>query len=395
MSGRKDFVSIIAGFNKEFGGQPAGCLFSPGRLEILGNHTDHNHGSCLVAGCSLGIRAAYDKGERVTIVSEGYGKIEFSLSDLSPKESEKGSTIALSKGVLRGLADKGYRIGGFKAFLCSDIFPGAGVSSSAAYELFVAEVINLLYNDGKIPCLEKAKVGQFAENVYFGKASGLLDQCGSSFGGVQYLDFHNPDDFRVTPMAFPKWLPHIVLVNPGSSHAGLSDLYSDMPRDMWLVAEKVFQKKYLGEVEDPAKALLLLSKPIKDLPERARLRAIHFFTEDARVAAAKEVFARGDLEGFLALERATEKSQEEYLQNVMIPGHYEGSPLEAVRRAEAIIPEGACRVMGGGLVGSIICFVSEKKRESFIKKMSSYYGPKAVVEVSIPPHGAGRIDDAF
>lgn len=394
MNGGNVFASVRDGFIREFKNRPEGYLFSPGRLEILGNHTDHNHGSCIVAGCSLGIHAAYGKADRVTIISEGYGKSDFSLGDLTPQESEKGTTLALSKGVLKGLADKGFHLGGFHAFLRSDIFPGAGVSSSAAYELFVAEVINVLYNDGRISCLDKAKVGQYAENVYFGKASGLLDQCGSSFGGVQYLDFHDANDFRVTPMAFPKWLPHILLVNPGSSHAGLSDLYSDMPRDMWLVAEKIFHKKYLGEVEKPAEALLTLSKPIEGLPERARLRAIHFFTEDARVAAAKDVFLRSDLQGFLALERATEKSQENYLQNVMIPGHYEGSPLEAVRRAEAIIPEGASRVMGGGLVGSIICFVPEAKLLSFISKMSSYYGPNAVVEVSIPPHGAGKVEVA-
>lgn len=387
------FARAASAFKKEYGTEPEGFIFSPGRLEILGNHTDHNHGSCLVAGCSLGIHAAYKKANEVRINSEGYGTSGFSLGDLAMKEEEKGSTLALTKGVLAGLKAKGYRIGGFLAALNSDIFAGAGVSSSAAYELFVAETMNVLYNDGKIPLLEKAKVGQYAENVYFGKASGLLDQCGSSFGGVQYLDFHDANDFKVLPMEYPDWLPHIVLVNPGSSHIGLNDLYSEMPKDMWLVAEKVFHKKFLGEVEDPKKALEILSEPIEGVSERARKRAIHFFTEDARVAKAKEVFSKKDLQGFLALERATEKSQEEYLQNVMVPGRYEGSPLEAVRRAEAIDPSIVARVMGGGLVGSIICFVNEKELSVFRKSMVAYYGEKAVVEVSIPRFGARRVID--
>jgi galactokinase len=391
---KEDFVRAGKAFEKDFGAKPEGFIFSPGRLELLGNHTDHNHGSCLVAGCSLGIHAAIGKDDKVTIESEGYGTSSFSLKELAYDEKEKGSTLALTKGVLKGLADKGYKIGGFKAAINSDIFAGAGVSSSAAYELFVAETINVLYNEGKIPFLTKARVGQYAENVYFGKASGLLDQCGSSFGGVQYLDFHDPDNFRVEAMDYPDWLPHIVLVNPGSSHVGLNDLYSEMPKDMWLVAEKVFKKKFLGEVENPAKALEILSKPIDGIPDRARLRAIHFFSEDARVLTAKKVFSNKDLQGFLTLERQTEASQEKYLQNVMIPGHYEGSPLEAVNRANEINKDGSARVMGGGLVGSIICFVPDKDLAAFKKKMVSYYGAKAVVEVAIPRLGAHFLKEA-
>lgn len=379
-------------YEKEYGKAPEKLIFSPGRLELLGNHTDHNGGRCLVAGCSLGIRAAVGKASSVSIISEGYGKSEFSLADTALKPSEKGTTAALSKGVIAYYKEHGYEVGGFHASINSDIFPGAGVSSSAAYELFVAETLNLLYNDGNVPFIEKARAGQYAENVYFGKASGLLDQCGSSFGGVQYLDFLDAKNPLVEPLPYPEWLSRIVLVNPGASHAGLSDLYSEMPRDMWLVADKVFGIKRLGEVKDQAKALETLSKPIQGIPERARLRAIHFLNENARVYKARKVFLKGDLQGFLALERETEKSQEDYLKNVMVPGRYEGSPLEAVNRANAINPEGSARVMGGGLVGSIICFVEAGALPFFAEKMASYYGRGAVAEVSIPPEGAGAIE---
>lgn len=379
-------------YSDEYGKEPEKLIFSPGRLELLGNHTDHNGGRCLVAGCSLGIRAAVGKADEVSIISEGYGKTRFSVDETALKVNEKGTTVALSKGVIACYKERGYKVGGFSAYINSDIFPGAGVSSSAAYELFIAETLNILYNDGKVPLIEKAKAGQYAENVYFGKASGLLDQCGSSFGGVQYLDFLDAKNPLVEPLPYPEWLPRIVLVNPGASHAGLSDLYSEMPRDMWLVAEKVFGVKRLGEVKEAKTALDALSKPIVGISDRARLRAIHFFTENGRVLKARKAFLSGDLQGFLALERETEKSQEDYLGNVMVPGAYEGSPLEAVRRAQAINPEGSARVMGGGLVGSIICFVDEGSLPMFREKMASYYGSAAVVEVKIPQTGASEVE---
>lgn len=379
-------------FQKEFHLQATTKIFSPGRLEILGNHTDHNHGHCLVAGCSLGIHGACaSTAGRVVISSEGYGSLSFSVNDLAYKEEEKGTSIALAKGVLFALKEKGYKIGGFKAAINSDIFPGAGVSSSAAYELFVAECENVFYNDGRIPLIEKAKAGQIAENKYFGKASGLLDQCGSSFGGVQYLDFKDPANVGVESLPYPTWLPQIVLVNPGASHSKLSDLYSQMPNDMWLVAKEVFQTKYLADV-DSQKALEVLSRPLKGIPERARLRALHFFGEDKRVQAAREAFLRKDLRGFLSLEKETEHSQETLLQNVMVPGHYEGSPLEAVNRANLFLKKGAARVMGGGLVGSIIAFVPAEELTVFLNGMEGYYGKDRVVPVTIPSVGARVVE---
>ena len=154
----------------------------------------------------------------ISIASEGYGRFAFPYNDLAMKESEKGSSLALARGVLAGLVKKGYHVGGFRTAINSDIFSGAGVSSSAAYELFVAEVENVLYNEGQLPRIELAKAGQYAENVYFGKASGLLDQCGSSFGGVQFLDFTDMANVKVESLPFPKWPLKILLINPGASH---------------------------------------------------------------------------------------------------------------------------------------------------------------------------------
>ncbi len=391
MSEKEDLVRADGLFAKTYRGKSLRHFVSYGRLEILGNHTDHQHGHCIVAACSLGIKAAVApaKDGFVSIASEGYGRFVFPSSDLAVKVSEKGTSIALTRGVLAALAQKGYKVGGFKAALNSDIFAGAGVSSSAAYELFVAEVENVLYNGGKIGRIELAKAGQYAENAYFGKASGLLDQTGASFGGVAFLDFTDMDHVVVDPLPFPKWPLQIILVNPGASHAGLSDLYSQMPKDMRFIAKTYFGKSVLSEVKPEAFYAKVFS--VKMSPERARLRALHFFEEDARTIRAKRAFTTGNMDMFLEMERATQLSQTYLLQNVMMPGQYGGSPLEAVNRANEILKIGSARVMGGGLVGSILCFVHEDEAAFFKKRMIGYYGKDKVVEVSIPPQGAHEV----
>jgi galactokinase len=389
MSEKEKFATVGAFYEKEFHEKGVLAIFAPGRLEILGNHTDHNHGHCLVAGCSLGIRgyAAKTTDHLVSVASLGYGRFAFPVTDLGQKDAEKSSSIALTRGVLAYLKNLGYAVGGFHAALSSDIFPGAGVSSSAAYELFIGEAVNLLFNEGKIARIDLAKAGQYAENVYFGKGSGLLDQCGSSFGAVQYLDFKNPDKPLVEPLIWPDWKLRIVLVNPGASHAGLSDLYSEMPLDMKKVAKTVFGKEVLGDVQ-PAEFFSRIHLDNPEITERQRLRAIHFFEEDARVLRAKEALLNDDRGRFLELERETSLSSTYLLKNAMIPSNYKGSPLEAVERAYPVIGEGASRVMGGGLVGSTINFVPEANFAEFMKVLQGFYGEKKVVEVAIPPVGA-------
>jgi galactokinase len=392
MSEEEAFRRAEALFEKSYKQKATRRFISYGRLEILGNHTDHQHGHCLVAACSLGIKGAVKEASDgfVSLASEGYGHFVFPISDLSVKESEKGSSIALTRGVLAGLKERGYRIGGFRAAINSDIFAGAGVSSSAAYELFIAEVMNVLYNGGQIPRLELAKVGQYAENVYFGKASGLLDQCGSSFGGIQFLDFSDFKAVKVEAMPYPKWDVRILLVNPGASHAGLSDLYSEMPNDMKYVAKTLFGKEVLEEV--PMKEFyskIFLENPL--INERQRLRALHFFSEDARTLRCRDAFTKGNFDLVFEMERETQLSQMALLHNVMVPSQYAGSPLEAVNRANEVLHEGSARVMGGGLVGTTLNFVPAKEYEAFMATMVGYYGASKVVEVSIPEKGAHEI----
>ncbi len=390
MTDLEAFTKAEALFEKAFKHSPKIKEISYGRLEILGNHTDHQQGRCLVATCSLGIRGYIEKADdKISINSDGYPLFSFSINNLKKVESEKFTAKSLTRGVTNALARMGYKVGGFNASLTSDIFPGAGVSSSAAFELFIAEALNYLYNDDKISKMDMALAGQYAENVYFGKASGLLDQCGSAYGGIAYLDFADKNKPLVSPLVFPSnWDLAIILVNPGASHAGLSDLYSEMPFDMKNVAKTLFHKEVLGEVDETL-FVDALSKGEEGLvSSRALDRARHFYGEEKRVLRAKDAIISHNRDAFLELERETELSQETLLKNVMIPSKFSGSPLEAVMRANLFLKKGASRVMGGGLVGTTINFVPKDELLDFMDGMKRYYKENSIVEVKIPPLGA-------
>lgn len=390
MTDNEAFLKAEQLFINTFKTKPTIKEISNGRLELIGNHTDHQHGKCLVATCSLGIRGYIQKDDNlVSIASEGYETFSFSKDELTLVKEEVGSTKALTKGVLFALQEKGYKIGGFKASLVSDIFPGAGVSSSAAYEMFIAEAINYLYNDNTIPKIELAKAGQYAENVYYNKASGLLDQCGSIFGGICYLDFFDLANPIVEPIEMPTdWDLSIILINPGASHEGLSDLYSEMPNDMKEVARTIFNKSVLGEVSEEEFVDALTNADWSKVNERMKNRAIHYFNEIKRVERAYLAIKDHNLDAFLQIIKEGEVSQETLLKNVMIPNQYKGSPLEAVNRANLFLTKGASRVMGGGLVGTTINFVPSSEKDKFISGMRQYYDDNCIVEVYIPSNGA-------
>lgn len=380
-----EFNEAIQLFENNFKSIPMHKFVSYGRLEVCGNHTDHNHGLCLVATCSLSIKAAVIKCDEVHVVTKEYGSFSFSLNDLSKKDNQKSTSIALTKGVIFKLKQLGYKVGGFKAALTSNIFAGAGVSSSAAFELLIGEIINRLYNDDKIDRLTLAKVGQFAENEYFGKCSGLLDQCGSSFGGLSLLDFKDMDNVRVSNLKFPHWPIRIFLVNPGMSHQHMDDLYASIPNDMKKVA-KYFGQEFLRDVDKIDFKQLYKTK---ELTHTEVDRAKHFFDENNRVLLMKKAIESEDLPSFLKIIAMMEESQEKYLKNVMVPHHYAHSPLEAVRKANEVLSSKSCRVMGGGFAGSIICYVKNNEVEKFVKHMSKYYS--SIVEVSIPDIGAHEV----
>lgn len=374
-------------FESQFFYSPTYFFFSHGRLEILGNHTDHNHGLCLVSSVDMGITAAVSKSddEYVEIISSGYRPIKFSISSLERKEEEKGTSLSLCKGVLSKCLELGYKIGGFKAAFVSDIFPGAGVSSSACYESLIVKIVSTLFNDDKISSLEMAKIGQYAENVYFGKPCGLLDQIGTSFGGISYVDFASLEEPILENMTFSLPLK-IVLINSGGNHANLTPLYASIGQDMKAVAQNVFDKPYLRLVS-PKEFFIRISMPNNSVSERAKLRATHFFNENERVLKAKKAIVNNDATGFIDCVNASGLSSQTLLANTMVPGQYEGSPQQAIDRLRPFVKEGGIRIMGGGFAGSIIAFVYPKDFVSFMAAAIENYGKKNVKNVSILKDG--------
>lgn len=386
-----DFSELDSKLRANCPGAKPRHFFSPGRLEILGNHTDHNHGLVIVSPASLGISASVSERSDtlVDIESIGYGRFYFTLAELKQKDEEKFTPKALAKGVISALARLGRKVGGFSAVFQSSIFPGAGVSSSAAFELLVGEIVNDLYNGGNLSRLELARVGQYAENVYFGKPSGLLDQCGSSFGGLCFIDFEDVENPTVESLKWPFDDLKIVLVNPGLSHGKLTKYYASIPEDMASVAA-LFKKKYLREVEE-SEFYESIRMPDVELSETQKTRAIHFFEENDRVRRALKAIETGNEGMFLEIIRSTEISSAYLLRNAMVPGRYSKSPLEAVEKANAVLKNGASRLMGGGFAGTTINFLHEDEYPLFRKTMEAAYGEHSVVEVEIPPVGAHEV----
>lgn len=373
-------MDLFKYFKKNFNANPTYKVSSGGRVEIIGNHTDHNHGLCCAATCNLTIDGFLKPRDdmNVNLISLGFGKINISLNDLKQKDDEKGSSEGLIRGVARYLSNEKLIIGGFDLVISSSIFPGAGVSSSAAFELLIGQIFNVIYNNGKINRLVLAKAGQYAENNDFGKKSGLLDQIGTGFGNISYIDFKDIENPKVEQIVYPFEDLHFVIVNTGGSHAHLSNLYSSIPEDMWNAAKKL-GVKYLRDAK---------KKDSKDLTEMERNRAKHFFEENERVIAFKKAIERKDKQAFLDCINGSRLSSTNYLKNMMVENNYKGSPLEACDKAMKILgKEGACRINGGGFAGSIICIVPTDLLKKFKCKMSIKYGCKNVREIFVNPNG--------
>ncbi len=366
-------------------------FFSPGRLEILGNHTDHNHGVVLVSPASLGIKASVivRDDRMIAIESKGYGSFMFPIDLLQVMDEEKGSPSSLAKGVTSAMARAGHKIGGYSAVFESSIFPGAGVSSSAAFELMCGTILNELYNDGKVEAVELARIGQYAENVYFGKPSGLLDQCGSAFGGLCYIDFKDPNAPVIQNVEWPFKDLKIVLTNPGLSHGKMTRYYASIPSDM-KAAAGVSGHEFLRDVEPS-----IYYRSIRDsgarLSETAVGRAVHFFEENQRVERALRAIKEKNEGMFLEIIRSSEISSAYLLRNAVVPGQYKKSPLEAVELSNSIINKGATRLMGGGFAGTTLSFLYDDELPIFRKTMEEAYGKGSVVEVEIPDKGAHEV----
>ena len=367
---------------------------SPGRTEIAGNHTDHQLGKVIVAAVNLDTVAVVEKREDkiVQFHSEGFPAVEMSLDSLEKKTEETETSMALVRGVAKALVDRGYEIGGFNALISSQVPAGSGLSSSAAFELLMVSIFDSLYNRGTIDKLERAQIAQYAENVYFDKPSGLLDQSGSSFGDLIYIDFQ--EEVPVTKslhLDLKEQGYRMLIVLTGGSHANLTPEYAAIPIEMQAVAQAL-GKNYLSELSSET-FYTSLPEIRSQVGDRALLRAIHFLSEQERVDKMRNILEQ-DFDAFLDLVNQSGLSSELQLQNVSVsiePRQQELALALALSRQFLADKKGACRVHGGGFAGTIQAYIREEDYHTYTEMMEEVFGEGSVLDVYIRPYGACEV----
>ncbi|MDR2046918.1 MAG: galactokinase [Clostridiales bacterium] len=363
---------------------------SPGRIEICGNHTDHNNGKVLAAAVTIDTLACVSLNDEntVNIDSYGFSEIRVKLNDLSQRDDEV-NTNGLVKGILKKLKDYGYEIGGFNATTTSDVFKGAGVSSSAAFEVLVAEIVGALFNKGKITKTQKAVASQFAENVYFKKPCGLMDQMAVSLGGISGIDFKDDKNPKVKNVKWNFKELAIFVVNCGGDHSDLTGDYKAIRTDMESVAEFFGQPKL--RFVPPKSIYKNIPQIQRDISGRAALRAVHYIEENLRVDAAVAAIAAGDKETFLRQVDASGESSYQLLQNYYTQTDTVQSIPVAVALAKRFGGVRAARVHGGGFAGTMLVFADAEKSGAFYKYMVKIYGVKNVYKLGIRADGAKSV----
>ncbi len=384
--------AAVQGFLAHFPASSAGkaSLFSaPGRTEIGGNHTDHQHGHVLCASVDLDVLAcaAPNETDTVNIISEGYPALKVLLNSLLPQEKERSTSAALVRGVTAKVRELGYAVGGFDAYILSSVPSGSGLSSSAAYEVLLGNIINCFFCGGRLDAVTLAKIGQYAENVYFGKPCGLMDQMGSSVGGCVAIDFADPADPVVERVACDFSGYTLCIVDTGSCHDDLTEDYAEITREMGAVAA-YFGKSVLRDVP---KAQFRAAIPAlrAQCGDRAVLRAMHFYADDRRAGQEAEALRRGDFAGFLSLVNASGLSSETMLQNAWPVSNprQQAIPLALALGRELLEGEGAIRVHGGGFAGTVQAFVPNEKRAAFKSGMEAVLGQGSCHILHIRPQG--------
>ena len=383
---KQRYNDAFENFKSYFSVDSAYIASSSGRVEVCGNHTDHNGGKVVSCAISLDSLAFFlpRNDSIIKVKSEGYPEI---IVDLSKESDEKiGTSDALVRGVCVGLKNKGFNIGGFNAYITSNVIGGAGISSSASFEVLIAEILNFLYNDSNVSQEDKAKVSQFAENVYFGKPCGLLDQTAISFGGLKMLDFSDKNNISVKDVKakLSNWT--LVLINTGGSHADLTDEYASIPAEMKMVA-KEYGVERLVEINENDFWDSIGQKQ-KNLPDRAVLRAIHFFEENNRVDTLCSALSENDYDTFISVINQSGTSSLCKLQNCYVSGGNSQLIPKALSLAGKYLNGGANRVHGGGFAGTILNIVSNDNAKAFVGKMIEYFGEKNVFPLKVRAVGA-------
>lgn len=379
------------GFQAAFGTQPQRYFSAPGRTEIGGNHTDHQRGRVLAAAVNLDTRAAVRvNGTRtIRILSKGYPMSQVDLDQLEPVAAEINSTPALIRGVVARFVQMGCQVSGFDAYCESTVLPGSGLSSSAAYEVLIGAIVNGLFFDGKATQPELAMIGQYAENVFFGKPCGLMDQMASAVGNLVTIDFFDKENPVIEPVNFDfAACGHaLCIIDSQASHADLTDEYAAIPGELKSICAH-FGKEVLTQIPE-ADFFAAIPQLRKTCGDRAVMRAIHFYQENARVPQQVAALKNGDFETFLALVKESGHSSYMYLQNV-IPAGYKEHQDVAISLAlceHYLNGRGAYRVHGGGFAGTVQAFVPFDILESFRAGLDAVLGQGACHVLSIRPQG--------
>jgi len=393
---RERYLMAIDRFTELFPNEKKIEIYSaPGRSEVCGNHTDHQNGMVLAAAINLDAIAVTAKSEdnRIYLVSGDFPMEEIDVTNLELCKEEQGTTTALIKGVLKNMLDRGFRIGGFRAYVTSDVLMGAGMSSSAAFESLIGTIISGLYNDMKIPSTVIAQVGQYAENVYFGKPCGLMDQMACSVGGMIFIDFKDKENPVVEEVKtdFEKAGLSLCIVDTKGSHADLTDDYAAVPEEMNRVA-RVFGKEHLREVPETE-----FYASIKEVWEktsgRCVLRAIHFYQEERRVREGASALRANDYSAFLKVIKSSGDSSAKYLQNIYSPKDVETQNVTVTLAVtESILGEnGVSRVHGGGFAGTIQAFVKNEAVADYKEKVEMIFGKDSCHVLKIRPVGGIKV----
>ena len=397
-SAKQRYTDAVAKFIGAYGEDRELSLFSvAGRSELSGNHTDHNRGCVVAASISLDVIAVASPTDDgiITVISEGFGKDIVNIKEYCAPNTEKfGTSESIVAGMCAGLSNSGYKTGGFVAYVTSNVLKGSGLSSSAAFEDMIGTIESHLYNGGRVDNVEIAKLAQWAENNFFGKPCGLMDQVACAVGGIVAIDFKNTKDPVITPIDFDITGAgyNLCIVNTGGNHADLTDDYASVPAEMKSVAA-YFGKEVLREV-DEAEVIANVADLREKLGDRAIMRALHFFEENKRVGMQKAALESGNLDAFFENVKASGRSSFCYLQNVYTNKNVSEQGLSlALCLAERILKDkkAAWRVHGGGFAGTIQAFVPSDTVAEFKNTMDSCLGEGACIVLNVRPVGATKI----
>ncbi|MFT8890073.1 MAG: galactokinase family protein [Ethanoligenens sp.] len=392
---RKRYLDALDVFEQFYGGGDVQILSVPGRSEVGGNHTDHNHGRVLACSVDLDVIAVTRKteGQRIRLHSEGFGTAELDLETLHPLEDEQFTSKALIRGTAARLKALGYTIGGFDAYTTSNVLKGSGLSSSAAFEVMCANIFSHLFNGGQIDAVTMAKAGQYAERVFFGKPCGLMDQMASAVGGFIYIDFADSEnpvvekiDLDIAQTGYT-----LCIVDTAGNHADLNADYASVQSEMKAVAA-LLGHDVLRECNEE-RFFTRLPEIRRKLGDRAVLRALHFFGDNARVPAEVAALRERNLPAFLRLVVQSGRSSFQYLQNVysIQTPKQQGLSIALALSEKILEKDGAWRVHGGGFAGTIQAFVPNESVDAYEAKMNRVFGEHACYRLRVRQVGAAHI----